>query len=267
MQRNRWALVMTLCAVSHLAGYGQDKSLTIMTYNIHHANPPAFKDSIDVDAIAQVIVQQRADLVAVQEVDVRTNRSGKDVDEAAELARKTSMHYYFAKSIDHDGGSYGIVILSKYAIKNPHTHRLPTLEGSGGEPRVLATATIEIEPGRSIVFGCMHLDAQRNDTNRLLQIGAISSILKEEKLPVIIAGDLNAEPSSEVISILDRQLRRTCVEGCGFTIPEDKPTKTIDYIAFSPRAAFKVLEHRVIEQTYASDHLPVVAVVAFQKRK
>ena len=100
MQRNRWALVMTLCAVSHLAGYGQDKSLTIMTYNIHHANPPAFKDSIDVDAIAQVIVQQRADLVAVQEVDVRTNRSGKDVDEAAELARKTSMHYYFAKSID-----------------------------------------------------------------------------------------------------------------------------------------------------------------------
>ena len=41
---------------------------------------------IDIDAIAQVIVKARPDVVALQELDVHTLRSGKDVDEAALLA-------------------------------------------------------------------------------------------------------------------------------------------------------------------------------------
>jgi endonuclease/exonuclease/phosphatase family metal-dependent hydrolase len=236
-----------------------------MTYNIHHANPPSIDDSIDINAISRVILQQRPDLVALQEVDVHTGRSGKNIDQAAVLAQKTGMRYYFAKSIDHDGGDYGVAILSRHPITNPQTHRLPTVHGSGGEPRVLATATIEVSPHQKILFASTHFDAQKKDTNRLVQIRALKEILKTEKLPVIIGGDFNAEPSSRVINILDEQFTRTCINNCGFTIPVLKPSKTIDYIAYSPASSLSVVGHRVIQETYASDHLPVIAVFELKK--
>ena len=50
--------------------------LKILCYNIHHASPPSKPDSIDLDAIARVIDAQDPDLVALQEVDVFTRRSG-----------------------------------------------------------------------------------------------------------------------------------------------------------------------------------------------
>lgn len=54
-------------------------SLRLMTYNIHHANPPSKTNVIDIDAIAEVIREQNVDLVALQEVDVHTIRSGQDL--------------------------------------------------------------------------------------------------------------------------------------------------------------------------------------------
>ena len=137
---------------------------------------------------------------------------------------------------------------------------LPTADGTNGEPRGLITAEVKISKNKKILFACTHLDAQRNDTNRLLQINAITDILKKSKLPVIIAGDLNAEPSSRIIQHLDEHLKRTCITGCGFTIPEKNPVKTIDFIAYTP-GAFEVKDHTVIDEPYASDHLPVKAVL------
>jgi endonuclease/exonuclease/phosphatase family metal-dependent hydrolase len=113
-----------------------------------------------------------------------------------------------------------------------------------------------------IRFACTHLDAQRSDTNRVLQIQKIVDVLKQEKLPVILAGDLNAVSGSSVIEHLDKYFTRTCIENCGFTIPEINPTKTIDFIAFTP-GKFDVATHGVIEEIYASDHRPIVAVLKY----
>jgi endonuclease/exonuclease/phosphatase family metal-dependent hydrolase len=233
-----------------------------MSYNIHHANPPSRVGFIDLEAIAGVINKENPDLVAIQEVDVHTGRSGRQVSEAEELASKTGLKAYFAKSIDYDGGDYGVLILSRYPMANEHTYRLPTASGTKGEPRVLATAEIKL-PGRSILFACTHLDAQRQDSSRYLQINALTDILKKEKLPVVIGGDFNAEPNSRVIQVLDQFLTRTCVEHCGFTIPSDQPTKTIDFIAYTSKA-FQVQDHQAIQEAYASDHLPVMATLHLQ---
>ncbi|HEX2536274.1 MAG TPA: endonuclease/exonuclease/phosphatase family protein, partial [Chitinophagaceae bacterium] len=233
-------------------------TLRVMTYNIHHANPPSRPGFIDLDAVAKVIQQQRPDVVYLQEVDVLTGRS--KIDEAALLAEKTGMQVYFAKAIDYDGGAYGNALLSRYPLKNTATRRLPTAEGTKGEPRVLATAEIEVK-GKTITLACTHLDAQRSDTNRMLQIRALAAFLKEEKHPVLLGGDLNAEPGSNVIGILDQHFSRTCSNACGFTIPVDVPRKTIDFIAFAPARAFAVVSHAVIDEQYASDHLPVVATL------
>lgn len=242
-------------------GQTDTAGIKILCYNIHHANPPSQKDSIDINAIAAVIRQQRPQLVALQELDVFTARSGKSLHQARELAALTGMHYYFAKAIDYGGGEYGVGILSVYPIGAPQTFPLPTVAGTNGEPRVLATAEIVLPGNRKILFACTHLDAQRSDTNRLQQINAIAGRLKNSPLPVIIAGDFNAEPASPVIDILDQHFRRTCMEQCGFTIPVNVPVKTIDFIAYAPASAFSVQSHYVVQEHYASDHLPVVSVL------
>jgi endonuclease/exonuclease/phosphatase family metal-dependent hydrolase len=230
-------------------------ALKIMTYNIHHAGPPSKPDFIDVDAVAAAISREHPDLVALQEVDRLTKRSGS-IDEAKLIAGKTGMHYRFFKAIDHDGGDYGLAILSRYPINNEATLNLPQV--MKGEKRILAYADINLSNGTSIVFADTHLDAQRADSNRVVQIQAIMSALSLYKKPVILCGDLNSEPSAKTIALLDHQFKRSCTADCGATIPVINPKKTIDFIALK-NATWPVMEHRVIDETYASDHRPVVA--------
>ncbi|MDB5261437.1 MAG: endonuclease/exonuclease/phosphatase [Adhaeribacter sp.] len=232
----------------------------VMAYNIHHANPPSRPDFIDIDAITNTIKAHRPDLVALQEVDVNTKRSGK-FNQAEEIASKLGMHYYFGKAIDHGGGDYGVAILSKYPLTETKINRLPTQPGTNGEPRILVTAKIKLPNGAFVRFGSTHLDAQKASVNRQLQITEIGNIAAAEDLPFIIAGDFNATPDSEVITTLDKYFTRTCQQ-CAPTIPVINPNKTIDFIAFKhPAGKFSVASHQVINEKYASDHLPVVAVI------
>lgn len=239
-------------------------SISVLSYNIHHANPPSRPGMIDLQAIAKVIQQEQPDLVALQEVDVFTGRSGSSVNQAAELGKLTGMNYYFAKAIDHDGGDYGVAILSKYPMENEKHFPLPTVESTGGERRTLATTTIILPGNKKIIFACTHLDAQRNDTNRVQQIQRIKEILQAKQSPFIIAGDFNAEPGSRVIQSMDSFVQRACTSNCAFTIPEINPAKEIDFIGYKPATAFSVVEYKVISETYASDHRPVKAILTIR---
>ncbi|MEN0052164.1 MAG: endonuclease/exonuclease/phosphatase family protein [Mucilaginibacter sp.] len=245
------------------AKHGKDFSntLRVMSYNVHHCNPPSKPRFIDVNAVAMAIKAQHPDLVAVQEIDVNTVRSGK-INEASQIARITGMNFYFAKSIDTDGGDYGVLILSKFPISEMTTHRLPTDETTKGEHRVLATVKVTLPSGKQIRFGCTHLDAQHTETNRLLQITEINKLAEAEKLPFIIAGDLNARPGSKVINLLDEKFNRTC-NSCGFTIPSVNPKSTIDFVAYLQKDKFNVISHEVVQEHYASDHLPVLSVIQY----
>jgi len=233
--------------------------LRVMSYNVHHCNPPSKPGLIDVDAIAKTIIGQHPDLVALQEIDVNTIRSGR-IDEAALLAEKTGMKVYFAKAIDHDGGYYGVAILSKYPISQMKTYRLPTEISTKGEPRVLATASISLPNGKTILFANTHLDAQKGSVNRMQQIVEINRLKDLQTMPLILAGDLNARPGSAEINLLETRFTRTCVD-CAFTIPVINPTSAIDHIAFPRNSSFKIISHEVIPERYASDHLPVLAII------
>lgn len=263
-------LLMAGCAKRTVAVVGADPApspsafdgtLRVLSYNIHHASPPSKPGVIDLQAIAHVITAQDPHLVALQEVDVFTGRSGKTLHQAEELGRLTGMKAYFAKAINYDGGEYGLAILSKFPMKGVQGAPLPTAEGTGGEPRILMSGIVNLPGGKKIRFASTHLDAQRKDTNRVLQMNRILELLKGEKLPVVIAGDFNADPSSRVIGLLDSGFTRTCTAACGYTIPVTTPTKTIDFIAYRSAGAFDVQEHAVVDEKYASDHLPVRAVL------
>ncbi len=233
--------------------------ITVLSYNIHHANPPSKPNVIDMDAIANVIRQQQPDVVALQEVDVYTSRSGTTLHQADELAKLTGMTAYFGKAINYGGGEYGVAILSRFPMEEMKNTPLPTDDATNGEHRTLALATLMLPGNKKIVFASTHLDAQSNDTNRQLQIKKILEVLKQETLPVIIAGDFNAVPTNDVITQLDSYFSRTCVTGCPFTSPQLNPNKTIDYIAYAPASKFSVVSHAVVDEKYASDHRPVKA--------
>jgi endonuclease/exonuclease/phosphatase family metal-dependent hydrolase len=236
--------------------------LRVLSYNIHHANPPSRPGIIDLEAIAKVIRDNSPDLVALQEVDVNTIRSGKTSNQAADLAKLSGLPYYFfAKAIDYEGGEYGVAILSKFPITDMKNTQLPTAPETKGERRTLASTVVTLPHGDRIVFACTHLDAQRSDTNRLLQINKITEILQDEKLPVVIAGDFNAQPSTRIINRLDQFFKRSCTVDCAHTIPVLNPKSTIDYVAFAPTDKITVTEHKVIDEKYASDHLPVSAIL------
>ncbi|MBA9076886.1 MULTISPECIES: endonuclease/exonuclease/phosphatase family protein [Rufibacter] len=239
-------------------------SIKVMTYNIHHANPPSRANVIDLDAITNVIKAEKPDVVALQEVDANTQRSGPG-NQAQQLAARLGMQFYFVKSIDYQGGEYGVAILSKYPLTEKTMYMLPTKAGTGGEARVLATAKVTLPDGMVFRFGSTHLDAQSDPANRQLQIEKITDLASQESLPFLIAGDFNATPGSEVINTLDGSFKRTC-QACAPTIPAVSPTKAIDFIAYKyPAPKLSVVSHNVVNEQYASDHRPVVAVIGIAK--
>ncbi|MEX2564584.1 MAG: endonuclease/exonuclease/phosphatase family protein [Cyclobacteriaceae bacterium] len=238
----------------------EDRQLKVLAYNIHHANPPSKPDVIDIEAIASVILESEAELVALQEVDVRTERSGKDLHQAAKLAELTGMHYYFSKSIDYQGGEYGNAILSKYPIENSEVLPLPAEEGT--EPRMLLVAEVNLPNGETIKFASTHLD-YTSKTIAHKQAEAITSFFEKERLPVVMGGDFNSVPGSDAINHLDGFFKRSCQEDCPPTIPVINPNREIDFIMFSPKDHFRVITHRTIGETYASDHLPLMAEMSW----
>lgn len=233
-------------------------SLKVMTYNTHHCSPPEKPHTIDVDGIAAVIKKENPDIVALQEIDINTNRSGK-INEAAELSSKTGLHsFYFGKAMDYDGGQYGIMVLSRFPLSDTKTYTLPKADGNG-ETRVLAAATVTLPNGKTIRFGSTHLEAY-NKVSRILQITEVNRIASETKMPFIVAGDFNALENSDVIQLLDQSFSRTCYN-CPPTFDEDKETGTIDYITYQKGAPFSLVSHTVIPNKVASDHMPVVATL------
>lgn len=236
----------------------QGPIVKVMSYNIHIGNPPSKEASYrDLEAIAQVINIQKPDLVALSEVDKFTRRSGTTVDQAKELGRLTGMYFYFTKAMDYQGGEYGDAVLSKFPLLESKRYVLPVTDTSF-EPRSLALIMVE-KDGKQFYFGSTHLDHTAADANRNLQANEIIKIVKSLSKPVVLAGDWNAKPDSEPISILTKTLTPTCTNNCPYTFPQINPNRTIDYIMFTPTDKFTTKNLRVVNETYASDHLPLIA--------
>lgn len=231
-------------------------TLRVMTYNIHHCNPPTKPGLIDVDAIANVVRYQNPDVLALQEVDVHTKRSG-NIDQAALLAEKTGMHVYFGKSIDHDGGDYGVAILSKFPLRNGRTLRLPETSNPAAEDRVVAIADITFRNGKQLAIGSTHLDVS-TPANRDEQVAALNVIADTLALPLVLSGDLNTTPSTTAFATLLGKYLPSCTD-CGFTIPVTNPKRVIDFVLAARRSGWQPVRSEVVNEAYPSDHLAVVA--------
>jgi len=77
----------------------------------------------------------------------------------------------------------------------------------------------------------------------------------------ILAGDFNATPDSEVVAALRTEWTDTAEKADFLTSPADLPRRKIDYVFCRPAPAWRVIETRALDESVASDHRPVLAVL------
>jgi endonuclease/exonuclease/phosphatase family metal-dependent hydrolase len=247
------------------------QTLRIITYNIHHGE--GLDGKVDLERIAKLLMAEKPDIVAVQEVDQGTQRT-KGVDQPAELARLTGMKAVFGRNIDFEGGGYGTLVLTNLPIRSHDSVKLksfyaPTKQNPEQRGVQVLELGAEGEPG--LMFLCTHLDYRPPDEERMNSAKTINELIRNRKEPAILAGDINALPESPVIGEFTKEWKVVGLETEAakpraakdrlFTIPAAKPDRWIDYVMCRPASAWQVVEVRVLDEPVASDHRPLLAVL------
>jgi endonuclease/exonuclease/phosphatase family metal-dependent hydrolase len=206
---------------------------------------------IDLERVARLIRELDPDVVALQEIDSAVERSSR-VDQASRLGELTGMHSVFGAFFDYQGGRYGMALLSKLPVESYANHWLP----EGTEPRTGLAARIRLDSGQEVIVVGIHL--YRTPEQRLAQASGLVDIYRDEDTPVILAGDFNSLPGSDVLALLRRHWQVPDKGADRLTYPSDAPQREIDYIMYRPADRFEVVEHRVIDEPLVSDHRPVL---------
>lgn len=215
------------------------------------------KGDFDLDTIAGVIKAVNPDLVALQEVDFRTNRA-KKMDLAMELGQRTGLIPLFGKAMSFSGGEYGEAILSRYTLYSSQNHALGFQEGR--EPRSALEVNVELVSGDMVRFIGTHLDHTREESDRISQATKLNDLFAQDDKPSILAGDLNARPESRTMEILLKEWTKSSPDNKP-TSPSANPRAKIDYILFRPAHRWRVIETRVIDEKVGSDHCPFLSVL------
>lgn len=265
-------LLLLLAAVGVQGGKGAapDKGewfdLNVISYNIRvghgsGADRDPERTEQTLAAIADWLVEEEADIVLLQEVDVGASRSLR-IDQAAFLGERTDLHSAFAPALNHStGGQYGVAILSRWPIVSSERQLL--YRPGTVEQRILQVAEIDSPAGTLHVLNT-HLGLTEHQRDIQLQQIAIRISLFPKGSPIIFGGDLNAEPDAAEIMPIRRLLGDSYLVRWPplpmserLTISARNPRRCIDYI-FISLPAFDVRDIHVPRDVLLSDHLPVV---------
>jgi len=235
------------------------RRLRVLTYNIHHGEGTDGK--LDLDRIAEVIRVSAADIVCLQEVDRNVTRSGR-VDQPAVLGKALGFHVAFGGNLSLQGGEYGNALLSRYPVARFENVLLPVI--SKGEQRGVLEAEIAVPlVAAPVRIFATHLDHRRDDAERRASMQVINDhAAKAGNAFAILAGDLNDDRGSETLAAVSSRWT-LCGDREIPSIPSDQPKQQIDFVAYRPAAACRVVETRVIAEPVASDHRPVLTILEF----
>ncbi len=251
------AAMLTACAAQQLEPSGENSvtaapgadTVTVMTYNVKNCDLGQ-----QIDAIAADIRAENPDVVCVQEIDQNVERSGSR-DVLRELAAAVGMNYEFYPTIELQGGTYGLGILSVYPLESCAMVPLETRRAD--EDRVLASATINVD-GKPIKIYNTHLSFEDTDQRRK-QWDFLNETLAGESLPFVLTGDFNVSDISEfsiltgVTAINNAQTQYETFVGEG-----EDGFRCLDNIFVSDDLT---VESHHMGSTSASDHRPLTAVI------
>ena len=228
-------------------------TLRLLAYNIHHGE--GMDSVIDLQRIADLIERLDVDVVALQEVDSVTRRTGA-VDQTRRLAELTGMSAGFGRFMDFEDGAYGMAMLSRWPMVEATNWTLP----DGPEPRsALAVKVRSPESGREAVVVSIHLYGTEDE--RLAQAVRLTDHLRGESAPIILAGDFNSTPGTGVMEYLALGWTIAPKGDDHFTFPASAPDREIDYIVYRPDDGLEVTEQRLLDEPVMSDHRPLVATI------
>jgi len=250
------------------AGAAPD-TIRIMTYNVHSCIGTDSK--ISPERIARVIRRHEPDIVALQELDMRRQRT-QGVDQPHIIAKQLEMGYHFYPTVQVEEEQFGNAVLSIYPMELIRAGRLPGFTGIPIiEPRGAIWTVINIA-GTKINFFNTHLGIFSHEGIRQSK-----ALLGLEWLahpacrgPVILCGDFNALPGS----LLYRNIKEVLRDAHGELVNHSPkatwfshyPIGRIDHVFVSPEIE---VTHVEVSGTgldkIASDHLPLIIDIKIKK--
>ncbi len=238
---------------------GDAVRVRVLSLNVHSARTDA--GDLQLGRIATELRAWNADLVMLQEVDRGRERTG-GVDQAQWLARRLGFDAVYGPTRRFRPGSTGNAVLSRWPVADVALAELPTMRGA--YRRGLVRATVDVH-GQEVDVFATHLDHVSPGLRRA-QAQAVAAAVRRSPLPVVLGGDLNAEPGMPPTRTIERS---GLVDGWpvvgrddGLTVPAARPRRRIDYVladdSFVPVRSTVLIslvsDHRAVRTTY--DLLP-----------
>lgn len=229
------------------ASVSSNAEITVMTYNIQSGFSVDNRWSLEETAGA--IEAQNPDVVVLNEVG-RGWLVTSGNDELPWLSNRLNMPYVWGPA--SDDGLWGNAILSRLPMSREALRKFDSTENL---KRSAVAAWITVGDGGVWVFGT-HLDnpadageARMEQVQELIDFG-------DNRRPAIVAGDLNAEPSDDVLTALEDQGFEDAGARLGADAFTSEDHRRLDYVLTTD--GVEVIDVR-IPDTWASDHKPVVA--------
>ncbi len=248
------------------------RSMRLLSYNVKSG----LQHADGLEAIERVLRVVDADVVALQEVDDRTQRSGA-IDQTAWLRERLG----FVAGVFGDatpwpgGGRYGVAILSRWPIVEHAVERLwvpapGAAPESETEPRVALATRIAVGDA-TVCAVTLHLGLSATQRRRqtVQVVDFVTSFRRGA--PVLVAGDFNADPDAVEMDVVHEAWRDAMV-GRPYAERVSFPSRCLrsdgsrdggghgiacDYVFASDGVqATAVVAH---DDSCASDHDPIVA--------
>jgi endonuclease/exonuclease/phosphatase family metal-dependent hydrolase len=259
--------------------------IKIMTWNIWWRFGPHWQDRQA--GLVQTLRHVDADVVALQEV-----WGSVTTTQAHEFANQLGMHAGFVapsyppisdvpRAPEDDQILLGLGLLSRWPISKLQQVEMPARHRSFAPVAMVATLGHPAGP-LHVIIACLEYEPAYND-DRIAQVETLADLATDPDLdgsaPIIVAGDLNAAPTSAVLRPLSDVLTDAWSAGGGdpaaVTLPSSHPSapieskelidQRIDHIFFRPgewaqRVSVEstMLAGEPVDGVYPSDHRAAV---------
>lgn len=252
------------------APFAADASIRVMTLNLAHGRANGFHQALrragtiksNLGRVAEVIIREHPDVVAVQEADGPSAWSGRFNHVAFTAALAEMATYMRGEHVKGKKLSYGTGLMSRVELSDALSRTFAPSPPTFSKGFVVAAISHPGVPGGVDVVS-VHLDFARASVRRR-QVETLIETLQARGRPTIIMGDFNTEyapdgPIGRMIDALEVEAHAPTEGQKTFLFTK----KRLDWVLV-PKG-WEIEEYRVLDDVI-SDHQPVVVSVRVPRR-